>query len=126
MAIQITEKNGGTLLEIRVSGKLTHEDYRHFVPEFDRLVKQNGKISVLFEMTDFHGWDPVAVWDDIKFDAKHFSDIRRLAMVGDQKWEKAMSIFCKPFTTAKIRYFERGTIDEARAWLEEGAVAPAR
>jgi SpoIIAA-like len=126
MAIQLTEKNGGSLLEVRVSGKLAHEDYQHFVPEFERLLKQNGKISVLFEMADFHGWDAAALWDDIKFDAKHFSDIQRLAMVGDQKWEKVMAICCKPFTTAKIRYFERGVIEEARAWLEAGTIAPAR
>ena len=28
-----------------------------------------------------------------------------------------MSLFCKPFTTAKIRYFDHGAIAEARAWL---------
>ena len=119
MAIQLTEKNGGKVLEVQVSGKLVHEDYKHFVPEFERLVKENGKIRVLFEMTDFHGWEGGALWDDIKFDLKHFSDIERLAMVGDKQWEKGMSVFCKPFTTAKIRYFDRAAIAEARAWLEQ-------
>jgi hypothetical protein len=38
--------------------------------------------------------------------------------VGDRRWERAMSVVCKPFTTAKIRYFDRKDIDEARAWLE--------
>jgi hypothetical protein len=119
MPIQITEKNEGKVLEARVSGKLAHEDYQHFVPEFERLVKKRGKIRVLFEMTDFHGWEAAAIWDDIKFDVKHYSDIERLAMVGDKKWEKAMSSFCKPFTTTKIRYFESVAVADARAWLEE-------
>ena len=120
MAIQFTEKNGGKILEVRVSGKLAHEDYEHFVPEFERLIKQNGKIRVLFEMADFHGWEGSALRDDINFDLEHFSDIERLAMVGDKKWEKGMSIFCKPFTTAKIRYFDSAAIAEARKWLEVG------
>jgi len=120
MAIQLTEKNGGKILEVRVSGKLAHEDYQHFVPEFERLVKQKGKIRVLFEMADFHGWKAGALWDDIKFDLRHFSDIERLATVGDKKWEKGMSVFCKPFTTAKIRYFDTTQLVEARAWLAEG------
>ena len=119
MAIQLTEKNGGKILEVRVSGKLVHEDYQHFVPEFERLVKQNGKIRVLFEMADFHGWGAGALWDDIKFAPNHFSDIERLAMVGDKQWEKGMSVFCKPFTTAKVRYFDCATIAEARAWLDQ-------
>jgi hypothetical protein len=29
-----------------------------------------------------------------------------------------MSIICKPFTTAKVRYFDRADIDAARAWIE--------
>jgi len=120
MAIQLTEKNGGKILEVRVSGKLAHEDYQHFVPEFERLVKQKGKIRVLFEMADFHGWKAGALWDDIKFDLRHFSDIERLATVGDKKWEKGMSVFCKPFTTAKIRYLDTTQFVEARAWLAEG------
>ncbi len=40
-------------------------------------------------------------------------------MIGEKKWEKGMSVFCKPFTTAKIRYFDRSAMDEAQAWLEQ-------
>lgn len=119
MPVELIETNEGKVLEVRLSGKLLHEDYQHFVPEFERLVQKNGKIRVLLEMAGFHGWEGAALWDDIKFDVKHFSDIERLAMVGDKKWEKGMSVFCKPFTTAKIRYFDRAAIVEARGWLEQ-------
>jgi hypothetical protein len=54
-------------------------------------------------MTDFHDWKAGALWQDIKFDLKHCTDIERLAMVGDKTWEKGMSVFCKPFTTAPRR-----------------------
>lgn len=118
MAIQLIERNNEKILEVQVSGKLVHDDYQHFVPQFERLLKQHGKIRVLFEMAGFHGWQAGALWDDIKFDLKHFSDIERLAMVGDKKWEKGMSVFCKPFTTAKIRYFDSAQVAEARSWLE--------
>jgi SpoIIAA-like len=118
MSTQLEEKNGGKILEVRVSGKLTHDDYKRFVPEFEERVKQHGKIRLLFEMADFHGWDAAALWDDIRFDVKHFSDIEKLAMVGDKKWEKGMSVFCRPFTTAQVRYFDAAAIEEARRWLE--------
>jgi hypothetical protein len=118
MAIKLNETNGGKVLEVQVTGKLTHEDYQHFVPEFEGLLKEHGKIRVLFEMVNFHGWEGAAMWDDIKFDVKHFSDIDRLVLVGDKKWEKGMSVFCRPFTTAKIRYFDHTAIAEARAWVE--------
>lgn len=121
MGTRLTERNGGKVLEVAVSGKLTHGDYEHFVPAFERLAKQHGKIRVLFEMTDFHGWEGAALWDDIKFGLKHFSDIERLAMVGDKQWEKGMSVFCRPFTTATVRYFDHAAIENARAWLASGA-----
>jgi hypothetical protein len=95
---------------------LAHDDYQHFIPVFERLVMRHRKIRVLFEMTDFHGWEGAALWDDIQFDLKHFSDIERLAMVGDKQWEKGMSVFCCPFTTATIRYFELAAIEDARNW----------
>lgn len=117
MAIKLDEKDGGKTLEVQMSGKLAHADYQQFVPEFERLVKEHGKLRVLCDMVDFHGWEGKALWDDIKFDAKHFADIERLAMVGDQQWEKAMANFCRPFTTAKIRYFDHGAMNDARTWL---------
>jgi hypothetical protein len=30
-----------------------------------------------------------------------------------------MATFCKPFTTATIRYFDRAGAPEARKWLDE-------
>jgi hypothetical protein len=119
MSVKIDETSNSRVLEVQVSDKLSHEDYQEMVPMFERLIEQHGKISILFEMVDFHGWEGAALWDDIKFDLAHFSDINRLAMVGDKKWEKGMSLFCRPFTTAKIRYFDRQAIAEARAWVAE-------
>ena len=101
-----------------MSCKLTHEDYEHFVPKCEEMFKQHGKIRVLFEMMDFHGWETAALWDDIKFDVKHFSDVERIAMVGEKKWEKGMTVFFGPFTKAKVRYFDRAKVGEARAWIE--------
>jgi hypothetical protein len=118
MPIKFEDENEGKVLVIQVSGKLTKADYVYFAPEFERLVQLNGKLRVLFNMAGFHGWEASALWEDIKFDLKHFADIERLAMVGDKQWEKGMAAFCKPFTKAKIRYFDHADAAEARSWLE--------
>jgi hypothetical protein len=118
MTVQLEKEKNVKVLEVKVSGKLSKEDYEQFVPESERLIEKFGKIRILFEMQDFHGWDAGALWEDIKFDVKHFSDIERLAFVGDKVWEKGMSVFCKPFTTAQIRYFEPPQRQQAIEWLE--------
>lgn len=121
MSAELEEQNGGRVLEVHVSGRLTHKDYSKFVPAFERLVKQHGKLRVLFDMQDFHGWELSALWDDVRFDLSHFRDIDRLAMVGDKMWEKGMSVFCRPFTTARIRCFDRSALQDARDWLNAKA-----
>ena len=119
MPIQLKEEDDGKSLVIHVSGKLAKTDYPDFVSEFERLVRQHGKLRVLFDMTGFHGWKAGALWEDIKFDLKHFADIERLAMVGDKKWERGMAAFCKPFTKATIRYFDLAEATGAQTWLAE-------
>jgi hypothetical protein len=117
MSIQLHEEEGGKILMVRATGRLSKEDYERFVPEVDRLITQHGKIRVLFDMIDFHGWTARAVWEDLKFAVAHFRDIERLAVVGDKAWEHGMAVFCRPFTKAEMRYFDRGEEDEARAWI---------
>jgi hypothetical protein len=117
MAIQLNEENNGKLLIIHVSGKLVKADYEQFVPEVDRLVRLHGKLRMLFDMTDFHGWEASAAWEDFKFGIKHFSNIERLAMVGEKQWQHGMATFCKPFTEAEVRYFDHADTAEAGKWL---------
>ncbi len=119
MPIQIKQENGGKLVAVQVTGKLIKADYERCVPEFERLIRQHGKLRLLFEMTDFHGWEAGALWDEIKLDIKLFADIERIAVVGDKKWEHGMATFYKPFTRATIRYFDQANAAEARKWLRE-------
>ncbi len=109
----------GKLLHVQATGKLTKEAYATFVPLIEEQIQQCGKIRVLFEMHDFHGWTAGAMWEDIKFDVKHWKDVERLAIVGESKWEQGMAVFCKPFTAAKIKYFDHSQAEEAKSWLEE-------
>ncbi len=124
MAVELHEEAGGKVVVIALSGNLTREDYERFVPEVERLIGQQGKVRMLVKMHDFHGWTTGALWSDIKFDLKHFADIERLAFVGDKRWEAGMALFCRPFTRAKVRYFDLSKTDEALDWIKEGVAQP--
>jgi hypothetical protein len=115
--LTLNEEAGGKILLVKISGKLSKQDYQRFVPDVERLIKDHGKIRILVQMHDFHGWELGALWDDIKFDMKHFADIERLALVGESKWEAGMAAFCKPFTTAKIQYFDESKSADALTWI---------
>ncbi|PQO45908.1 STAS/SEC14 domain-containing protein [Blastopirellula marina] len=108
----------GKLVHVKASGKLTKESYETFVPVVEQQIAEFGKLRLLFEMHDFHGWTMGAMWEDMKFDYHHFKDIERLAIVGESKWQEGMAKFCKPFTAAKIEYFDTSKLEEAKAWLQ--------
>jgi hypothetical protein len=104
---------------VQASGRLSKADYEHFGPIVSKAIEEKGRIRLLFEMSDFHGWTAGALWEDVKFDVKHFRDIERVAIVGDARWQAGMAAFCRPFTTASIRYFDRAQLEEAQRWIAE-------
>ena len=107
------------VLGFKMSGKLHDEDYKSFVPQVETAVAKFGKVRMLAQFHDFHGWDMHALWDDIKFSTTHCTKIERIALVGEDTWEKWMATVCKPFTMAKIRYFDADEIKAAESWLAE-------
>lgn len=113
--IEFIEHDNNKVLAFTMSGKLHDDDYQLFVPMVEKGIEEHGKVRLLAHFHDFQGWDLKALWDDIKFSAKHCDDIERIAMVGDSKWQEWMARICKPFTRAKIEYF--ADTDAAMKWL---------
>lgn len=138
MSIQLNEVGDGKVLVIQVSGKLVKADYEHFVPEFERRIERHGAVRLLFDMTEFHGREASARWEDAKPGIRPSTDIERMAMVGETRWQHGMTIFCKPFiraavncfdhvdlvsacadARAAVRYFDHADLAQAHAWLVE-------
>jgi hypothetical protein len=117
--IELLETDVPKVVAFKLSGKLHDEDYKSFVPKMETIIAAEGKVRLFAQFEDFHGWDLGAVWDDSKFAMKHYKDFDRIAMVGDRKWEKWMAQVCKPFTKAKVHYFDASEVDAAWAWLRE-------
>jgi stage II sporulation SpoAA-like protein len=117
--IEQLKSDSPKVLGFKMSGKLHDEDYKHFVPTVDEAIAKEGKVRLLAQFHDFHGWDMHALWDDIKFSTTHCTKIERIALVGENAWEKWMTKVCKPFTMAKIKYYDAPQIAEAWAWLNE-------
>jgi hypothetical protein len=92
--IERLQTDSPKILAFRLSGKLHDADYKTFVPAVEAAIDAEGKIRMLAAFHDFHGWDLHAVWDDIKFSTKHCTDIERIALVGDRKWEEDSLLRC--------------------------------
>ena len=65
--IEMLNQSTGKVFGMRVSGKLLHQDYERFVPLLEKLIEEHGSVRCLVEMTDLHGIELRALWDEIKF-----------------------------------------------------------
>ena len=110
--IEILQTGSPKIVGFKLTGKLHDDDYKSFVPAVEKISAAEGKVRLFALFEDFHGWDLHAAWDDLKFGLKHYGDLDRIAMVGDQRWEKWMAR-CKPFTKATVRHFNASQVDDA-------------
>ena len=117
--IQVDPTPVGTIVTLKFREKLDRADYETFVPMIESQMQNGLPIRLLAELHDFEGWTAGALWEDTKFAAKHFNDIERLAVVGESRWQKGVTVFVKPFTSAEVRYFDMKEIDKAREWVRE-------
>jgi universal stress protein A len=118
MMFQKLSESSEKILGFKVTGKLTDEDYKAFVPQIEKIIREFGRISLLLELDDFHGWDLEAAWDDFKFGMKHIKDFKRVAIVGDKKWEEWMAKLAKAFMRAEVKYFDGSQLQDAWKWLD--------
>jgi hypothetical protein len=117
MPIDLEKEADGRVLLLQVTGKVRSDEYKQIVPSVEQAIEHHGKIRMLVKLQDFQGCSAGALWQDIKFGAKHFNHIERMTVVGERKWHQWVTTFLRPFTTATVRYFPRERETEAREWL---------
>jgi hypothetical protein len=75
-------------ITIIASGTLDEHDYERFVPEFERLAKERGKLPMVIDATSLDGWNVKAGWEELKFDVTHQDAFGPMAIIGDAHWEE--------------------------------------
>lgn len=115
LSIGIARVSEKFYLQLRVSGKLTHEDYGVITPMLEAALEgvSDPKIKVLADISELDGWEPRAAWDDLKLGLKHGSEFERIAIVGHKKWQEMAAKIGSWFVCGDLAYFE-----EERAALD--------
>ena len=117
MPIQ-TDGSAANHMVVRATGKLTKDELIQFKKDFELFVHDRGKLRVLFDVTEFEGWDSAgALWQEAKFDLKHLSKVERIAVVGAKTWQKALETAMKPLLHPTMRHFGASDMQAAHDWL---------
>ncbi|KAA9340746.1 SpoIIAA family protein [Adhaeribacter soli] len=105
------------IVVLKVSGKLTKAHYDQVVPILETKIKQFGKLKLHAEIENLEIPSLQALWQDIKFDVKHYNDFSHIAVVGEPEWLAAMTKLVSPLVPAEIRVFKKEERADALNWL---------
>ena len=104
---------------LTVEGTLSREDYRRFVPEFDRIAERRGPVPLLIDITAFEGWERGAFRDDLRFDRTHQDRLGPMAVVGRSAAAAIATRLSALFFKSEVRFFAAEEVEAARQWLAE-------
>jgi hypothetical protein len=112
-------ESSGKVVGYKAIGTITASDYMTLEPEVKALVKKEGNICMLIDLSEFK-WEKLEAWlPDLKFGTEFRHEIQKMAIVGDKTWENWITHLAKPFYAHDAKYFHTADIDKAWAWLRE-------
>lgn len=117
ISIGINKSEDTFFIKLTINGRLTHEDYEIMIPMIENAIKgiDRPQIKLLVDALDFDGLDIHAIWDDIKFSLTHLELFKKIAFVGNKKWEKEAIKISNWFMIGDIEYFEN--MGDAIDWI---------
>jgi universal stress protein A len=118
--IEILGETSGKIFALKITGRLTGEDYKKVTAYLDEEIEFHRPIRLLCITEDLTGVDLEAMWEDLKFGLRHLHDFERIAVVGDEKWLEWLTKLGDHFLReAEVRWFEPTGLDAARQWINE-------
>ena len=119
--IERLKESFGGVLGFKVTGKMTDEDIKGFEPQIEFLLRErkHKPIGILADLSQMHGAELKARWDEMRFLQKHTDHIARMAVVGADRWEEAMALLTAGAAVlqAETRYFDESEILRAWEWV---------
>ncbi len=111
MIERLRESSGG-VLGFKVVGKMTAEDIKGFEPQIEVLIRErkHKPIGILADLSEMHGADWKARWDEMRFLQKCWHTDPHCAHGrggGADKWEEIVAIVTAGASVleAETRYF---------------------
>lgn len=117
MSVEVSELSPKAL-EVEIEGKLEKTDYEKLEPIAAAHIERHGPIGLLVRVSELDGWTPAGLWEDLKFDARHYKDVSRIALVARNESREWMATVSKPFTSAEVEFYPESEIDAARRWVK--------
>ncbi len=71
-----------------------------------------------FDLTQMNDFSIPAAWEDVKLAMRHLTNIRKLAIAGNEKWQKMPSNYSNYLHPAEVKFFPETETAVAQSWIE--------
>jgi len=114
------EQESDNLIVARVDGEVGQSETVDFQDEVTPAIQAQGAMKLLFILDNFEGWAIDEGWEDSNFMDENDPFMKRIAIVGDEKWrDEALMFTLAGLRPVNIQYFIPEQEEAARAWLTE-------
>ncbi|HET6277095.1 MAG TPA: STAS/SEC14 domain-containing protein [Candidatus Cybelea sp.] len=108
-------------LKVAMPAKLTAEDVSQLAQRLDGLITERGRIRVLFDLTNFGGWENMeavgAHIDQLKFVQERIAHIERIAVIAGYPWQHQLFDWVGSVVHTQAKVFDKGQEAAAAEWL---------
>ncbi len=117
--IEIMKNFPDNVIALSCQGQVTKQDYDEtFVPAILNALKRHDKIRLLYTTSaDFSGYDPGAIWEDLKIGMEHPTRWERVAVVTDVDWIIQMMRLLSFLVPCPTKLFPTAEFAKAHAWI---------
>ncbi len=101
------------------SGQVTASDYEEvLIPAVEAALRKHKKLRLIYELgSDFTGFTPGAMWDDLKVGMAHLSAWERVAVVTDVSWVANATNLFKFVMPCIVKVFPLKDRAAAEKWI---------
>ena len=114
-------KEDDNVFYIKVLGKIEQGDFEQNIREAaEDAITEYGKIrGILIDARDFEGWEDFpALMEHIGFIRELDDAVYRVAIIGDQTWQKLIPPVASLFLQPVVKRFDPEHADEATEWVK--------
>ena len=116
--IQILQESSGSLICIKVSGKLTIVEYKHFITTVEYTIRNFGAIKFYVDTRDLDSLQWAVVWDDLRFGIRNWNKFSKIVVVGSKRWMQFPVWVVNKIMPGEIRYSRGNETIDALTWIK--------
>jgi hypothetical protein len=101
----------------RLEGRLSDAEVEAMHEELATIIADKGSARVLVDLTAVEIVEPSAIWEDLRRSIGTAGDIDRMAVIGDERWQRWLTTAADELSPAEARFYEPDASAAAWVWL---------